>query len=120
MSTTIEHNPLTTTRDLVIAEERHLQELEVIAGVLQDICGGRGLVIGEREAFAHARQVADALKKFARRGTLYNPTLWKIERNRAIKAEFNGRNLREVMDRWDVSRTTVYRICGKGECERAV
>lgn len=112
LNTSTTASPLVTTRDLVIAEERHMQELEVMAGVLQDFCGSRGISIGEREAFAGARQFAEALKKFARRGTLYSPTLWKIERNAAIKAEFNGRNLREVMERWDVSRTTVYRICG--------
>ena len=37
----------------------------------------------------------------------------KSERDAAIKREYNGHNLEEVKHAHNVSRTTVYRACGK-------
>ena len=37
------------------------------------------------------------------------------ERNRAIREEFNGSNLRKVCEKYQVSRATVYRATQQGE-----
>lgn len=37
------------------------------------------------------------------------------ERNAAIRSEFNGRNLRDLCERYDVSHQTIYRIVRRNE-----
>jgi Mor family transcriptional regulator len=60
-----------------------------------------------------AERLASALEDRIRReyGTrkIYVPAPSKTERNRRIRAEFNGRNLHEIMRRYGVSKMTVYR-----------
>lgn len=43
----------------------------------------------------------------------------KAERNRRIRAEFNGRNGPELMRRYSVSKATLYRVVGKqNQCDQ--
>lgn len=42
---------------------------------------------------------------------VYIPAPSKANRDRQIRAVFNGRNLREVMREFGVSKRTVYRAC---------
>ncbi|RYE91746.1 MAG: hypothetical protein EOO78_30000 [Oxalobacteraceae bacterium] len=44
---------------------------------------------------------------------LYIPAPGRGERDAAIRSQFNGANLAEVMKRHDVSRSTVYRVSGR-------
>lgn len=64
---------------------------------------------------ALADRLADSLLLGMRRQMggreVYIPAPDKQQRDQAIKAEFNGRNLRDVMDKFGVSRVTVYRAC---------
>lgn len=41
---------------------------------------------------------------------LYVPTYSGFERRETIRRDFNGRNRDELMARWDVSRSTIYRV----------
>jgi Mor family transcriptional regulator len=40
-----------------------------------------------------------------------HPWASKAQRNAAIRREFNGRNLREICVKYQLSRASVYRIC---------
>lgn len=70
--------------------------------------------IGMHEAMASL--VAQALVRGLRRTLggqeLYIPAPDKAARNDAIRREFDGTNMREVMSRHGISRTQVYAICG--------
>lgn len=71
--------------------------------------------IGLNESFAI--MVADAivrgLQKLCGGGELYIPAPNKSERDAAIRREFNGKNLREVCNRYGVSKTRLYEIVGR-------
>lgn len=64
-----------------------------------------------------AERFADSLLGIMRKRNggreIYIPAPDNSERDAAIKREFNGRNLEEVMRRYGVSRSTVYRACSK-------
>lgn len=42
-------------------------------------------------------------------------TLTRAQRNEAIRREFNGQNLREVMKKYGVHKSTIYRAVRRGE-----
>ena len=108
-----------TIKEQVIAEETRLQILTVTHGAIVEGLARIGVFIPEKESYRVARESLDAVRRYAHRGSLHIPNLFKIERNAAIKAEFNGTNLREICDKWDVARSTVYRICGRPGKNRA-
>lgn len=72
---------------------------------------------------AIATTLVDAMLSAAIRlghgGTEYylpgHPPTDRVTRNALIRAEFNGRNLRHICRKYAVSKTTVYRICRRGE-----
>jgi Mor family transcriptional regulator len=71
--------------------------------------------IGMHESIAAL--FADALVRGLRRRMggreLYIPAADRSARDAAIRREFDGSNLKEVMARHGVSRTRVYEICGQ-------
>lgn len=71
--------------------------------------------IGLHDDFArlHAQAVCDGLRRKLGTERVYIPAPDNAQRDRAIKAEFNGCNLAEVMAKYNVSRTTVYRALAK-------
>jgi len=73
----------------------------------------------EREAFEVARALVRGLRKrfgglrIGSRGcAIYIPAPSKAERNAAIRLEFDGTNLKELMQRHGIRRTQIYRIVG--------
>lgn len=69
-----------------------------------------------------ASSFAQALVRGLRRrlggGELWIPAISKDERNEAIRREFNGSNVGEVMKRHRVSRATVYREAGRRPAQK--
>lgn len=69
--------------------------------------------IGLNECFA--TQIAEAIVRGMRRKygaqEIYVPAPDKRERDAAIRRDFNGTNLEEVMRAHGVGRATVYRVC---------
>jgi Mor family transcriptional regulator len=70
--------------------------------------------IGMHEAFASqvARAIVQGLRRVHGARRIYIPGINKEERNRAIRAEFNGRNHAHVMQKYDISRSRLYEIVG--------
>lgn len=68
--------------------------------------------IGMHEAFAAqiAQAVVDGLREVHGASRIYIPGIDKEERNRAIRAEFNGRNHAHVMQKFSISRSRLYEI----------
>lgn len=73
----------------------------------------------EREAFQIAKAIVRGLReryggvRLGYRG-LYIPAPSKAERNAAIRKEYDGTNLGEVMSKHGIKRTQLYRILGQG------
>lgn len=69
----------------------------------------------EREAFVLAQAIVRGLRsryggeRLGYRG-LYIPAPSKVQRNAAIRQEFDGTNLKEVMERHGIKRAQIYRI----------
>ena len=76
--------------------------------------------IGMNEQFANdiAAAVVRGMRKryggqtLGRRGSIYIPTPDKAARNAAIRAEFNGTNADAVCKKYEISRTSLYRVAG--------
>lgn len=72
----------------------------------------------EREAFSLAQAIVRGLRaryggeRLGYRG-IYIPAPSKEQRNAAIRKEFDGTNVKEVMERHGIKRTQIYRIVGK-------
>jgi Mor family transcriptional regulator len=66
-----------------------------------------------------ARQLVITMARRGHSGVdYYLPALHALtreDRNSAIRREFNGQNLRQVMRKYSVSRSTVYRVVRRGE-----
>lgn len=72
-----------------------------------------GKPMSEAQTFQIAVLQYEAMRDLSCRGQLYLRVIRKHMRNEAIRAKFNGSNLREVCDEFDVGKTTVYRVCGR-------
>jgi Mor family transcriptional regulator len=79
---------------------------------LTEICRAE---IGMNEAFAslHAAAILRGLSARYGGAEVYIPAEDKTERNAAIRAEFDGRNADTLMRKYNISRTTLYRIAGE-------
>lgn len=68
--------------------------------------------IGMHEAFASqvARAIVQGLRRVHGARRIYIPGVDKEERNRAIRADFNGRNHAHVMSKYNISRSRLYEI----------
>ncbi|WP_287915798.1 Mor transcription activator family protein [Comamonas sp.] len=73
----------------------------------------------ERDAFEVAKALVRGLRKryggmrIGSRGcAIYIPAPSKTERNAAICREFDGTNVKELMQRHGIKRTQIYRIVG--------
>lgn len=73
----------------------------------------------EREAFEVAKALVRGLRKrfgglrIGSRGcAIYIPAPSKAERNAAICLEFDGTNLKELMQKHGIKRTQIYRVVG--------
>ena len=68
--------------------------------------------IGMHEVFASqvARAIVQGLRRVHGARRIYIPGVDKEERNRAIRAEFNGRNHAHVMAKFNISRSRLYEI----------
>lgn len=66
-----------------------------------------------------ARAICCSAAKQGHAGTEYYlpalHTLTRAQRNEAIRREFNGQNLREVMKKYGVHKSTIYRAVRRGE-----
>ena len=63
-----------------------------------------------------AERLLQVLRRRFGGGDLYIPARDRAERDKAIRAEFNGRNLNDLCRRYEISRTRVYEIVGKNNC----
>lgn len=72
--------------------------------------------IGMNDRFAgvFAQALVEGLRTRMGGQELYIPAPDRSERDAAIRREFNGCNLSEVMKRHGLSRTRIYEICGTG------
>lgn len=75
----------------------------------------------EREAFDIAKAIVRGLRKRygglrvgGRGAAIYIPAPSKRERNDAIRREFDGTNLKDVMTRHGINRAQIYRIIKAG------
>ena len=92
---------LTTITDLIAAGLRGFSQMSETAA----------------EDLAHA--ICCSAAKQGHAGTEYYlpalHTLTRTQRNEAIRREFNGQNLREVMKKYGVHKSTIYRAVRRGE-----
>jgi len=65
------------------------------------------------ETFSEALAVEIAKQLGGERVYISSCPLDKDERDKAIRKEFNGRNIRQMCEKYDLSRRTVYRIVNK-------
>lgn len=73
--------------------------------------------IGMNEGFAglFARALVDGLRRRLGGQDLYIPAPDRSERDAAIRREFCGSNIEEMMKRYGLSRSRIYEICGRGQ-----
>jgi len=87
---------------------------DVIAAGLREFNG-----MSQYAAEALARAICCSAAKQGHAGTEYYlpalHTLTRAQRNEAIRREFNGQNLREVMKKYGVHKSTIYRAVRRGE-----
>lgn len=71
--------------------------------------------IGMNEGFAglFARALVDGLRRRLGGQDLYIPAPDRSERDAAIRREFCGSNIEEMMKRYGLSRTRIYEICSR-------
>lgn len=67
----------------------------------------------EQMASLFAQALVRGLRKHCGGQDLYIPTTNKSARDAAIREAFRGDNLSEIMERFGVSRSTVYRVSGR-------
>jgi Mor family transcriptional regulator len=89
-------------------EDQHQQLVREVSRLL-----GSALA-EERVIYQIASNVVEGLRERGHRGAVYIHAPGKQARNEAIKREFNGRNLKEICDRYNVAARTVYRIVSRG------
>ncbi|RYF54282.1 MAG: hypothetical protein EOO27_24085 [Comamonadaceae bacterium] len=72
--------------------------------------------IGMHEGLAglFARALVDGLRRRLGGQDLYIPAPDRSERDAAIRREFCGSNIEELMKRHQLSRTRIYEICSRG------
>lgn len=70
--------------------------------------------IGVNEVFVPrvAEEILQGLRESLGGREVYIPAPDKLERDVHIRAEFNGRNAKEVCDRYGISRARLYQIIG--------
>lgn len=85
-----------------------LLELETILAEALELCCGRE----RHQAAEESRQLVRRMRERLGGTEIWIAALDKEDRNAAIRREFNGSNLCEIMARYQVSRATVYRVCG--------
>lgn len=101
----LQHVPQTPAQ----AEDAAVQlERDFLAIVREDIG------MNERLAGEFAQVLVSGLRARMGGQELYIPAPDRSERDAAIRREFNGCNLHEVMKRHGLSRTRIYEICGAG------
>jgi Mor family transcriptional regulator len=89
------------------AEDAAVQlERDFLAIVREDIG------MNERLAGVFARVLVDGLRSRMGGQDLYIPAPDRSERDAAIRRDFMGSNMEEVMKRYGLSRTRIYEICG--------
>lgn len=73
--------------------------------------------IGMHEGLAgvFARALVDGLRRRLGGQELYIPAPDRSERDAAIRREFCGSNIDELMKRYGLSRSRIYEICGRGQ-----
>lgn len=72
----------------------------------------RRIGLNETLAAIHAQEIVRGLRDLHGGQELWIPAPDKSERNAAIRREFNGQNLGEVMRRHGISRSQLYHIIG--------
>jgi len=80
-----------------------------IAAILREEMG-----LHEQYATTLAEPIVNGLKKRFSGQEIYiakNEKTDILERNSNIRREFNGRNLAEVMKKYDLSKPAIYKIC---------
>lgn len=81
-----------------------------IAAILREEMG-----LHEQYATTLAEPIVNGLKKRFSGQEIYiakNEKTDILERNENIKREFNGRNLTETMKKYNLSKASIYKICG--------
>lgn len=96
------------TRAQAAAEDEAQQLTRKVSQILSDT-----FARDESLIYRLATAVIKGLRDSGHRGVVYIPAGGKAARNAAIKAEFNGTNLREVCKRHNVAPRTVYRIVNR-------
>lgn len=78
--------------------------------------------IGMSEGFANlfAQALVRGLRRRLGGQDIYIPAPDRSARDAAIRREFNGRNLDELMRRYGVSRRRIYQIAGEGLDKSAI
>jgi Mor family transcriptional regulator len=69
------------------------------------------LSVGDPWASAMAREIVEGLRARLGGDDIYVPAPDRRARNARIRALFNGRNIDELCELFDLSRSTVYLIC---------
>ena len=90
------------------AEDAALQLEHDLVSIVRD-------EIGMHEAIAtvFAQALVRGLRREFGGQAVYIPVPGRAERDAAIRSQFDGTNLAQIMERHDVSRTTVYRVSGR-------
>ncbi len=68
--------------------------------------------LDEQMALPIAESICDELAQEMGAGGPQEPATGRADRNAAIRREFHGDNHREVMRRYSISRSTMYRVVG--------
>lgn len=94
------------------AEDAAVQlERDFLAIVREDIG------MNERLAGLFARVLVDGLRARLGGQDIYIPAPDRSERDAAIRREFCGSNIEELMKRHNLSRTRIYEICSRGSAK---
>jgi Mor family transcriptional regulator len=95
-------------------ETSSAQQEEVAISLVNTITKSIREKLGLREQYAvqFAREIVEGLRDQLGGERLYVPMLQadRVERDKAIRSQFNGTNLREVCKQHRVARATVYRV----------
>ena len=71
----------------------------------------------QASASAVTGRVMDGLREAVGGQEIYFASRGVKDRNRRIRAVFNGRNMDMVCQQFGVSKTTVYRVAGRRKCQ---
>ncbi len=107
---TMHHHPATSMVDMTPgqAEDAAVQLESDFTRIVREEIG-----MHDHIAALFAQALVRGLRKHCGGQDLYIPTADKSARDAQIRAQFQGDNLEEVMERHAVSRTTVYRVAGR-------